>query len=96
MFTRALIATLMAGALLIWSAMRFSKLKTIPSIVQCFGAACLTLVALFHVCEALSLFPFMGWGAPDSPGHYLDFLSAGFGVILLPAGYLLTRGKSHQ
>jgi hypothetical protein len=30
------------------------------------------VVVLTHVAEKLDLFPVMGWGLPDSPGHYLD------------------------
>jgi hypothetical protein len=25
-----------------------------------------------HIAEKLHLFPGVGWGLPDSPGHYLD------------------------
>jgi hypothetical protein len=46
------------------------------------------VVALTHVCEALGLFPWMGWGLKDSVGHYLDFWSATLGVTLFPVGYL--------
>jgi hypothetical protein len=27
---------------------------------------------LTHVAERFDLFPGMGWGLPNSPGHYLD------------------------
>jgi hypothetical protein len=36
----------------------------------------LIVVALTHVAEAFNIFPSMGWGLPDSPGHYLDLASA--------------------
>jgi hypothetical protein len=34
------------------------------------------------------LFSRMGWGLPDSPGHYLDFVSAVLGCALLIAGMI--------
>jgi hypothetical protein len=36
----------------------------------------LLVVVLTHVAEALHLFPAMGWGEPDSAGHYVDLASA--------------------
>lgn len=53
------------------------------------GTLCLLLVVLTHVCEALHLFPMMGWGRPNSPGHYLDLASATVGGTLLLSGLML-------
>ena len=63
--------------------------RTPGSFLQLIGAACLMVVVLAHVCELLSLLPWMGWGRPHSPGHYLDLASAALGLTLLPLGYLL-------
>jgi len=41
---------------------------------------------LTHVAEAFHLVPWMGWGLPDSPGHYVDLASAIGGVTLLALG----------
>ncbi len=54
-------------------------------------AACLVVVVLTHVCEALHFFPWMRWGEPDSVGHYLDLSSAILGLTLTPVGYVLHR-----
>ncbi len=51
-----------------------------------FGFASLTVMVFTHVAEGLHLFSGMGWGLPDSPGHYLDFVSAVLGCALLMAG----------
>jgi hypothetical protein len=40
------------------------------------GVLCLVVVLLTHVAERLHVFPSMGWGLPNSPGHYLDLTSA--------------------
>jgi len=56
--------------------------------LQFVGAACLVIVVLTHVAETLHLFPGMGWGQPNSPGHYLDLVSAILGCTLLPLGLL--------
>jgi hypothetical protein len=53
-----------------------------------FGAACLTVVVLTHVAETFGIFPGMGWGMPNSAGHYLDLVSAILGCTLLPAGLI--------
>ena len=41
-----------------------------------------------HVCEAFGLFPWMGWGRPDSAGHYLDLVSAVIALTLFPVGFV--------
>ena len=48
-------------------------------------------MALTHVAEALHLLPGMGWGLPNSPGHYLDLISAIAGVVLLLAAFVVRR-----
>jgi hypothetical protein len=53
-----------------------------------FGLACLIAVVLTHVAEAFHIFPEMGWGHPDSAGHYLDLASAFLGCVTLPLGFL--------
>jgi len=62
-----------------WPNSRLSRLLILA------GCGCLVVVALTHVAEALQILPAMGWGRPDSPGHYLDLVSAiaGMGLLLL-------------
>ena len=63
--------------------------------LQLCGSACLVIVILTHIAEALHLFPFMDWGEQHSPGHYVDLTSAVLAVTLLPLGYLFqVRGKA--
>jgi hypothetical protein len=50
------------------------------------GAGLLAVVVLTHVAEAFNLFPWMGWGLPNSPGHFVDLTSAIGGVALLAIG----------
>jgi hypothetical protein len=63
--------------------------KGVGRLLLVFGATSLGLAALTHVCEALHLFPAMGWGLPRSPGHYLDLDSTLMGLALLTAGFLV-------
>lgn len=49
------------------------------------ACACLIVVVLTHVAERLGILLRMGWGLPDSPGHYLDLVSAVAGIGLLVA-----------
>jgi len=78
-------------AALIGSAIQVANERTVWSLMQLFGAGFLGLVVLSHVAEAFRLFPWMGWGDPDSAGHYVDLISAVAGLALLPAGYLARR-----
>jgi hypothetical protein len=58
--------------------------------------ACFAIVILTHVAERFHMFPAMGWGRPDSPGHDLDLASAVLGIGLLVAGsitFAIKRGR---
>jgi hypothetical protein len=86
---KALVALLPASLLLSGSAIAFRRVRTLYAFAQLFGAACIVVVVLTHVFEALHLFPGMQWGLEHSPGHYMDLLCAVLGFTLFPAGYLL-------
>lgn len=75
----------LVGALFLGSAVSFARL---------FGSFCLVVVVSTHVAEAFHLLPGMGWGLPNSAGHYLDLCSAIIGLILLPLGYVLARPRN--
>jgi hypothetical protein len=60
---------------------------TIGRFLQLFGSGCLMIVVLTHVAEAFRIFPVMGWGRPNSAGHYLDLVSAILAATLLPLGF---------
>jgi hypothetical protein len=77
-----------AGILLFGSVILFFKMRTVAVLLQLIGAGCLMIVVLAHMCEALQLFPSMGWGLPNSLGHYFDVGGAVLGVTLFPIGYL--------
>ena len=57
---------------------------------------CLVIVVFTHVAERLHIFPGMGWGLPDSPGHYLDLVSAVLGSMLLIAGVVIGFGRQRS
>ena len=85
---KALVALLPASMLFSGSVILLFRVKTVCSLLQLLGAACLVVAVLTHVCEAVHLFPWMHWGLEHSVGHYLDFWSAIFGFTLFPIGYL--------
>ena len=85
----ALIAALPAGMLFYASALWFSRARTAAFLLQLVGSGALVIVVLCHLCEALGLFPWMGWGLEHSAGHYLDLSSAIIALTLFPAGFLL-------
>ena len=70
------------------SVLLLAKEKTTASLLQLLGAGFLVVVVLSHVAEGLHLLPSMGWGLPNSPGHYIDLVAAAAGLILFLAGYL--------
>ena len=88
-FVKALVALLPTSFLLVGSAISFQRTKAVVRLPQLIGAGCLVAVALCHICEALRLFPGMGWGLEHSVGHYLDLLCASLCVTLFSLGYLI-------
>lgn len=81
------IGTLVLAAV-IATASQFARELSTGTFVQLLGAAFLVVVILCHAAEVFRLFPAMGWGRPDSPGHYLDLVSAVAGLVLLSLGYV--------
>jgi hypothetical protein len=55
--------------------------------LQLLGAACLIIVVLTYIFEALHLFPY-GLGFPYGIVHYLDIWSAVLGLTLFAVGFL--------
>ncbi len=86
---RSIVILVPTMVLMVAAALVFSQQRTIATLLQIVGALCLLLVATFHLFEALELFPAMGWGRADSPGHFVDLASAILGVGVFPVGYLL-------
>ena len=66
---------------------------TIGRCLLLLGFICLVIVVLTHVAEMLQIFPDMGWGLPNSRGHYLDLVSAVLGSTLLIADAVLSVVK---
>jgi hypothetical protein len=85
---KALLALVPTSMLIAGSGSMFFRGKTRSSFVQLIGASGLIVVALAHICEALHLLPWMGWGLENSAGHYLNLASALIGITLFPVGYL--------
>lgn len=66
-----------------------SESRGLATLLGLSGCACLVIVVLTHVAERLRIFPSMGWGLPNSLGHYLDLFSAVGGIALLLAAFVL-------
>ena len=88
---KALVALVPVCLLFFWSIRLFVRGNRVWSFLQLFGAGCLMVVVLTHIAEALNLFPWMKWGAPNSAGHYLNLWSAVLGLTLFPLGYVSRR-----
>ena len=86
---KAFVALIPVCALLAGSAIIWVQRKSVSAFLQFVGACGLVIVVLSHVCEALRVFPWMGWGSESSVGHHLDLLCAVVGFALFSLGYLI-------
>jgi len=84
------VAALLAAA----SIVSVIRKRTLGTTLQLIGAMLLIIVVLTHVAESFDLLPHMGWGRPNTPGHYLDLASAIGGVALLVTGFCLWRREA--
>ena len=69
----------------------YAEEKNAMAFTQLAGASLLLVVIFAHVCEAFGFLASLGWGRPDTVGHYIDLVSAIAGAILLPIGYFGRR-----
>jgi hypothetical protein len=93
---RTLAALFPPSLLLYGSTVLFRRQKTLYGFMQVFGAGCLVVVVLTHICEALHVFPAMRWGLEHSAGHHVDLASVILGLTLFPIGYLMHAISSTQ
>jgi succinate dehydrogenase/fumarate reductase cytochrome b subunit len=90
---RALLVAVPDLMLLVGSAAAWRRNRSASAFLVLVGTACLMVMILTHICEALRLFPAMGWGREHTPGHYLDQASAIAGLTFFLAGCVLTFKK---
>jgi hypothetical protein len=81
------------GGIFSYAVAVFVRRQSVRAAVQLIGAAGLAVVVVAHVCEALHLLPWFGWGQEHSVGHYIDLSSAVLGLTLLPLGYVFRRRR---
>jgi hypothetical protein len=86
---KSTIALVPVSLLLYGSLVLFRTAQSIWAFLQLIGSAFLVIVVLTHICEALNIFPWVGWGLEDGIGHYIDLSSATLGLTLFPIGYCL-------
>ena len=97
MLLRLIAIAIPVGLIFAASLAVFAKKKTTEALTQLVGATFLLVVIFVHVSEAFGFFPWMGWGQPDTLGHYVDLTSALAGAILLSVGYIARRlNKRHN
>lgn len=70
------------------SLVEFVENRTRSALVQLCGCGLLVVMVLTHVAEKFRMLPAMGWGHPDTAGHYLDLASAGGGFALYCGGQI--------
>jgi hypothetical protein len=86
---KAAIALIPAVTLVVYSAALLAKKPSVAAGLQLSGAIFLLVIVLTHIAEALRVFRSMGWGQPNSVGHYIDLASATLGGILLVLAFAL-------
>lgn len=92
-FTLILIGAAVAGAFVV-SAAQFAREQSISRCLRLIGSVFLLVVVACHLAEKFQWFAWMDWGLLDSPGHYVDLVSAILGVNLFAGGWLLLRLRS--
>jgi hypothetical protein len=88
---KVVVASIPVTAIFSYAITVFVRRRSVWAAVQLTGAAGLVLVVVAHVCEALHLLPWFGWGQEHSVGHYIDLSGAILGLALLPLGYVFRR-----
>jgi hypothetical protein len=89
---KAVLALAATCVLLAVSVARLLTGRSLASALQAFGIGCFAIMAATHVFEKFSVLPALGWGRPDSIGHFIDLSAALFGIALFAASFLL-RGR---
>ena len=89
----AVVALVLVGTLCFITARASLRTRTVGSLFELIGAAGLAMLGLTHRCEGWRILPWMRWGIAGGPGHYLNLASLSTGLLLLPAGYLLTTRR---
>lgn len=89
-FTLIVIGAAVLTALVV-SAVQFAKEQAVSRCLRLIGSAFLLVVVASHLAEKFQWLTWMGWGLSDSPGHYIDLVSATLGASLFTGGLLLPR-----
>jgi hypothetical protein len=87
--SKAILAGSGVTVLITYAIATFRRTKQLSAGLLGLGAVFLMIVVVTHVAEALRLWPWMHWGQPTSPGHYLDLASAVHGVVFVVASCAL-------
>ena len=82
--TLIVIGASVSAAFVVWG-VQFAKEGAISSGLRLIGSVLLLVVAASHFAEKFRWLAWMGWGLPNSPGHYVDLVSAIVGGSLFSA-----------
>jgi hypothetical protein len=88
---KAAVASIPVMAIFSYAVGALARRRNLWAAVQLTGAMGLAVVVVAHVCEALHLLPWFGWGQEHSVGHYIDLSGAVLGLTLLPLGYVFRQ-----
>lgn len=88
--TLIVIGASVSAAFVVWG-VQFAKERAISSGLRLIGSVLLLVVAASHFAEKFRWLAWMGWGLPNSPGHYVDLVSAIVGVSLFSGARFVLR-----
>jgi hypothetical protein len=86
---KGLLALAAACVFLGVSLILFLTRRGFASALQALGIGCFAIMALTDVFEAFSILPSLGWGRPNSVGHFINLVAALLGVTLVTTSFLL-------
>jgi len=85
---KGILALVVTCVLLAVSVARLLTARSLGSALQAVGVGCFAVVAATHIFEEFSVLPALGWGRPNSVGHFIDLTAALLGVALVAASLL--------
>lgn len=78
------------------SLLDFLRHRSRAAAIEVAGSILLLIMVLTHIAEQFHFISAMGWGRPDSEGHYLDLFSAIGGLGLLCTGFAVRLLKANR
>lgn len=70
--------------------------RSTASALLVLAALCFIVVALTHVFEAHRVLTALGWGRPDTLGHYIDLAAAVSAIVFAVVGLVIIAARQRS